>query len=95
LVYDEQDDLIGTISLRIADHTENLNNNGRFEDCDYYISVVIADDDATKTKFQYNDLERRNNEYSLVYNSDYTLDEITTEIDNLVEEISDEIKNAD
>ena len=70
LVYDEQDDLIGTISLRIADHTENLNNNGRFEDCDYYISVVIADDDATKTKFQYNDLEKKDDVCNDSYNDE-------------------------
>lgn len=95
LVHDDENDLIGTIQLRLADHTENLNNNDRFDIRDYYISVVIADDDATKTRFQYNDLERRNNEYSLDFNSDSEFDDVVSEIDDLIEEISDKIKNAD
>lgn len=66
------------VVLRIADHTENIYNNDRYNyAADYIISVVIADTDATAERFgTANQLERRSNEMSMSFNSEYNAEQI-------------------
>jgi len=76
------------IQLRIADHTENIMNVDRHGDCDYYISVVIANLDKTIGRFGVqNKMERRRNEYELRYNSMDDFDDIIMEISNLIDSL--------
>ena len=86
---EDDDDFIefGCIQLRLADHSENLQNVDRFGVCDYYISVVIADKNATKEQFFSSKFERRKNEVELYFDSDSNFDEI-------IDEIEDRIENA-
>lgn len=93
-VYDEDETYQGCIQLRIANHTENIHNVDRFGSCDYYISVVIANYDATKQRFgMSNAFERRRNERELVFGEDDNFDGVIEEIDNLIEEFKEEILN--
>ena len=86
----EQDEPIGCIQLRIADHTENINNVDRFGRCDFYISVVVADNDVTRNRFgMSNSFDRRSNEVEILVNSRDTfndaIDRIQEEIVNAIE----------
>ena len=66
----------------------------RYGSCDYYISVVIANYDATKQRFgMANAFERRRNERELVFGEDDNFDGVIEEIDNLIEEFKQEILN--
>lgn len=85
---DEHDDdykEYGCIQLRVSDHSENVNNNDKFGKCDYYISVVIADKNKTKSKFLTSMYERRSNEIELSFNSDNNVDEIISSIEEEIE----------
>ncbi|GIV35435.1 MAG: hypothetical protein KatS3mg031_2970 [Chitinophagales bacterium] len=91
-VFDQHDNVIGNIQLRISDHTENILNNDRYVTADYYISVVIADLDETSSRFGIqNAFERRSNEYSLYYNSERDADEIIDEIEGLISRLIDKL----
>ena len=93
-VYGEDEEYKGCIQLRIANHTENIHNVDRYGSCDYYISVVIANYDATKQRFgMANAFERRRNERELVFGEDDNFDGVIEEIDNLIEEFKQEILN--
>lgn len=73
------------IQLRIADHTENIMNVDKYGDCDYYISVVVADLDKTLGRYGVqNKMERRVNEYELRYNSGDEFGDIIMGINNLI-----------
>jgi hypothetical protein len=85
--YDDDYKEYGCIQLRIADHSENVNNIDKFGSCDYYISVVIADKDKTSMKFLTSMYERRHNEVELKFDSSDTFESI-------VESINNEIENA-
>lgn len=78
------------VVLRIADHTENIYNNDRYNyAADYIISVVIADTDATAERFgTANNLERRSNEMSISFNSEYTAEQIINIVTNAINEIN-------
>jgi hypothetical protein len=66
---------------------------GRSQDSDYKISVVISDYDFTENKFKIsNAFESLSNEYSLRFNSDYSVDEIIDEIEGLIADLSNYIK---
>lgn len=84
----DEDAELGSIQLRIADHTENISNVDRFGRPDYHISVVIADHDVTRKRFgQKNAFERRGSrEVELTYTSDDEFDGVIEEIDNQIEE---------
>jgi hypothetical protein len=84
---EDDDDFIefGCIQLRLADHSENLQNIDRFGVCDYYISVVIADKNATKEQFFSSKFERRKNEVELYFDSDSNFDKIIDEIEEKIE----------
>ena len=75
----------GCIQLRLADHSENLQNIDRFGVCDYYISVVIAEKNATKDLFFSNKFDRRKNEIELHFDSDANFETIVSEIDQKIE----------
>ena len=75
----------GCIQLRVANHSENVKNIDKLGDCDYYISVVIADKDNTKGKFLASMFERRSNEIEFTFNSDNNFDEIILEVDEEIE----------
>lgn len=75
----------GCIQLRIADHSENVKNIDRAGNCEYYISVVIANKDATKGKFAASVYERKRNEVELNFDSNSTFDEIISNIDSAIE----------
>jgi hypothetical protein len=86
----EQDEPIGCIQLRIADHTENINNVDRFGRCDFYISVVVADNDVTRNRFgMSNSFDRRSNEVEILVKSIDTFDDA---IDRIQEEIVNAIE---
>ena len=69
-VTDDNGNIVGSINLRISDHTENIFNVDRFNNSDYHISVIISNYDPTKKRFaQTNALERKNGEFELRFNS--------------------------
>jgi hypothetical protein len=76
----------GTIQLRITDHSENVANNDRYSFSKYFISVVIADEDATKNQFLQSVYERRRNEVELYFDSNNDVSEIISEIESAIEE---------
>ena len=79
-VYDDGE-YLGKITLRIADHSENIRNRDRFSNSDFHLSVVIAELDKTKERF---DMGRKPNEFEIYFDSSYSKDEIIEEIeDNL------------
>jgi hypothetical protein len=85
-VYDEDDEYKGCIELRIANHTENIHNVDRYGECDYHISIVIANHDATKKRFgMSNTFERKSNEVELVFDEDDKFYDVIEKIDNLIE----------
>lgn len=91
-VYDENEEYRGCIQLRISNHTENIRNVDRFGSCDYHISVVIANYDATKKKFgMTNGFERKRNERELIFDEDDNFDNVIEKIDNLIEEFRQKI----
>lgn len=93
-VYDERENYKGCIQLRIANHTENIHNVDRFGQCNYHISVVISNYDATKQRFgMANAFERRRNERELVFNEDDNFDGVIESINELIEEFKEEILN--
>lgn len=93
-VYDEEEIYYGCIQLRIANHTENINNINRFGQCNYYISVVVANHDATKQRFgMSNAFERRRNEFELVFGEDDNLADVINEINSLIEDCKEKILN--
>jgi hypothetical protein len=93
-IYDNDDNYLGCINLRITDHTENIFNVDRFGNSDYHISVVISDFDITANRFgMINSFERKRNEYEFKYDSEYTADNIIEEINEKIEEITNDIKN--
>ena len=84
------------ISVRISDHTENINNIDRFGRCDYYVSIVISDNDATRNRFgETNSYERRHNEYELKFDSIDDVGDVTFKIETLFDEIIHEIKESE
>lgn len=86
-VLSDDEEYRGCIQLRIADHTENINNIDRYGSCDYYISVVISDYDATNQRFgMANAFERRRNEFELKFQSEDDFEGIIEEIENQIEE---------
>lgn len=93
-VYDEDETYYGCIQLRVANHTENINNIDRFGQCNYYISVVIANHDVTKQRFgMSNAFERRRNEFELIFGEDDNLDDVINEINSLIEDCKEKILN--
>lgn len=90
---DEYGDIeVGCIQLRIADHSENVANIDRYGSCDYYLSVVIANKNATENKFGQSIYERRSNEVELYFNEDNSAQEIINEIDSLILDFTEKIK---
>jgi hypothetical protein len=90
-------DYIGTVVLRVSDHTENLNNWKRYDisvygDYVYYISVIIADLDLTKNRSWSTALERDYNEFGLYFNSNDDFEDIINEIWDLIHDCLNEIK---
>lgn len=75
------------IQLRFADHSENASNIYKFEsDCDYFLSVVIADRDAiTGQKKDWFELDRPENSKQIYFDSTTSEEEI---IDDIESEIS-------
>lgn len=91
-VLDDEEDIIGTIKLRISDHSENINNVDRYGREDYHISVVISDYDSTEKRFGFsNAMERRRNEFELKFTSEDMLDDILSQIEELIEECENKI----
>lgn len=94
-IVDSDDNMVGSISLRIADHTENINNHGRFDSADYYISVVISDYDSTRDRFGIkNTMDGQSNEYEFHFDSQDDLDRITGDVDDKIDEFRKKILSA-
>lgn len=87
-IEDSEETYRGCIQLRVANHSENVGNIDRFGNCNYYISVVIADYDATKEKFEKG---RRSNEIELYFDTDSKLDEVINEVDSQIAEFRENI----
>lgn len=88
---DEYKEPIGEIQLRITDHTGNVLNNSKNK-VDFYISVVIADVDVTKQRFEIrNAFEGKSNYYELEFDSDDKFEDVIGEIDDLIDELSAQI----
>lgn len=93
-VFDENEEYKGCIQLRIANHTENIFNVDRFGRCNYYISVVIANHDATRERFgMTNAFERMMNERELIFDEDNDFEDVIEKINELIEEFKEEIWN--
>ena len=76
------------IQLRIANHTENIMNVDKYDDCNYHISVVIANLDKTIGRFGVqNKMERRRNEYELRYDGDDNIDDIVMDVNKIINSI--------
>lgn len=89
-IEDSEETYKGCIQLRVANHSENLGNIDRYGNCNYYISIVIADYDATKDKFEKG---RRSNEIELYFNTNSNLDEVINEVDSQIAEFRENILN--
>jgi hypothetical protein len=87
-IEDSEETYRGCIQLRVANHSENIGNIDRFGNCNYYISVVVADYDATKEKFEKG---RRSNEIELYFDTDSELDEVINEVDSQIAEFRENI----
>jgi hypothetical protein len=93
-VFDESGEYFGCINLRISDHTENIYNLDKHAKCDYFVSVVISDQDPTEGRFgKVNALERRLNELQLKFDSSNNLDDVISKIDYTIDRLSKKILN--
>lgn len=88
-VYDDEDEFVGTIQLRISDHSENPRNLKKFSSHNAYISVVIADIDDTDNRFKYK--PRPRNSEQLYFSSSDTKEHIVDEIEAKIHEFKEEI----
>ena len=90
----DTDNYLETIYVRIADHSLNPNNIERYEGSSVakYLSVVIANKDATESSF--NTLPPRGTELEeLFYGEDAELDAISVDIENQIDKWSNEIRD--
>lgn len=76
---DDEDYDVGTIELRIADHSYNPQNNSMNAREGNFISVVIANKNATKNKFS--------NAYSLYFDEDNDVNDVAEEVNERIDEI--------
>ena len=93
---DETDDdyeNYGCIQLRIADHSENIRNIDKFGECDYYISIVIADKDKTQGAFLSSMYERKMNEVEVRFDSTDSEEDVIYSIDEEIERGKDFIED--
>jgi predicted RNA methylase len=93
---DETDDdyeNYGCIQLRIADHSENITNIDKFGECDYYISIVIADKDKTQGAFLSSMYERKMNEVEVRFDSTDSEEDVIYSIDEEIERGRDFIED--
>jgi len=91
-VFDNSGEYFGCINLRISDHTENIYNVDRYTHCDYFLSVVISDQDPTEGRFgQINALERRKNEINMKFDSSDSFDDIISKIDSTIDRLSEKL----
>lgn len=87
----------GKIQLRIADHSENVLNIDKYGSHDFYLSVVVANKNATSKKFGASMYERRSNEKEIYFDGSNELEEVISEIETEIEEAKEYVlfKNAD
>jgi hypothetical protein len=85
-VYAEDDDNepIGNIQLRISDHSQNENNLPF--GVNRTLSVVIANKDATRGRFQ-------QNRPQIYFDANDSFDNVVEEIENYIEEAKDYIRS--
>jgi hypothetical protein len=93
-ILDDNYEYYGCIQLRISDHSENIANIDRFGLCKYYISVVIANRNATKGRFLQSMYERKSNEVELEFDSKDSFDEIISEIEMQIEEAKEYVSES-
>ena len=79
-VYDDEDDEIDYITIRVADHSQNPRNRTH----EHHISFVIANKNETKDRF------RSRDEY--YYDDDDDIERIKSEIESIIDEKIEEIK---
>jgi hypothetical protein len=79
-VYDDEDDEIDYITIRVADHSQNPRNRTH----EHHISFVIANKNETKDRF------RSRDEY--YYDDDDDIEGIKSEIESIIDEKIEEIK---
>ena len=92
-VWDDDDQYLGGLKLRIADHSENVSNNDRHGHYDYHISVVIADKDKTYGRFSTSMYERRKNELEFKFDSSDDVKSIISVIDGAIDDGFTYIRN--
>jgi len=78
----EENEPIGSIQLRISDHSQNENNLPY--GIDKSLSVVIANKDATRGRFQQNKLQ-------IYFSGDDSFEYVISEIENLLQELKQNI----
>lgn len=83
--------IIGCIQLRIADHTENVQNTRWYGCDDGNISVVIADYDPTREKFHRQ--SKNSSDIRLEYNGDDDFNDIVREIEYYIDQYTRDIIN--
>lgn len=91
----EYDENLKPITIRVADHSENVTNQERFGS-EYSLSIVVANKDSTKNKFGNENAFYRTNkniEISFGENDDYEI--ILDQIDSAIEELKDLIEEND
>lgn len=91
-VYDDEDNRVGCVQVRVADHSENVSNIDRYLKCDYSLSVVIANLDKTKGRFLTSVYERRSNEDEEYFSSDDSFEDIISFIEDWIEDKSEELR---
>ena len=87
-VINDDGDEVGCIRLRIADHTENIDNFRLRDRCHALISVVIADEDMTYDPLR---MGRNENELHLSFTSESTEQEIIDIIEDAIETMKSEL----
>jgi hypothetical protein len=86
---EESEELKNTITLRISNHTENIDNVSLN---DYHISVVIANHDATLHRFDFkNQMKRHSKQEEMRFDSTYSTEEIISQIEEKIEEFKEDI----
>ncbi|NPV12849.1 MAG: hypothetical protein HPY57_13840 [Ignavibacteria bacterium] len=77
-IYLDEDKTI-KLQIRVADHSENPLNKGRYTLSDYYLSIVIANKNETKNRYH--------SKTELYYTGDDTLDDIKNDVINYIENL--------
>ena len=83
---DNEDDYLGCIQIRVADHSQNANNLSK-SGCKEHLSIVIANKNATKSRFI--PLGRE-----IYFTDSDSFESIISEVENEIEDLIEKVKSS-